>query len=62
MAGLAWLVAVVILLAYEWFAIATGRMTLSRWMRNTQAKWPFFGPLVGFLVGVLLAHFFWIWS
>lgn len=59
MAGWAWGLALLLLLAYEGFALATGRMTLSRWMRNTQIRWDFFGPLVGFITGGLLVHFFW---
>jgi hypothetical protein len=61
MAGLAWLAAVVILLAYEFWALKTGRKTLSRFMWETGQKWPFFPALIGFVTGGLLVHFFWRW-
>lgn len=54
-----WLLAVAGLLAYEAWALATCRPTLSRMMRRTFEEWPFFGVLVGFVCGGLLVHFFW---
>jgi hypothetical protein len=56
-----WLIAAVFLLAYEGYALATGRRTLSRMVRNGQEKFPALGFLVGFGAGLLGSHFFWIW-
>ena len=60
MAGLAWIAAVIILLAYEFYAIATGKETLSARIWRMEKWWPFFGTLVGLIIGGLLVHFFWI--
>lgn len=59
--ALIWLAAMLVLLLGEWWLIHKGRPTLSRFMRTTQLKFPLFPYLVGFAVGVLGAHFFWIW-
>lgn len=56
-----WLLAVLGLLLYEGVALATGRRTLSRMMRDVFTAWPFFGVLVGLCSGGLLVHFFWAW-
>ena len=60
MAYAAWILAIGILLAYEWYALKTKRMTLSRAVWTVTAKWPFFSVLVAFVAGVLASHFFWI--
>jgi hypothetical protein len=57
MAGEVWLTAVIFLLAYEGFALATGRTTLSRFVWTTDKSQ--YGPLLPFLVGLLCGHFFW---
>ncbi len=59
-AGLVWLFAVALLAAYEAFAVATRRQTLSMWFWVTCKAWPFFGWLVSLAVGGLLVHFGWI--
>ena len=61
MAALAWIACGVILLSYEFFALATKRRTLSRQVWLWTQAWPFFSVLVGFVTGGLLVHFFWIW-
>jgi hypothetical protein len=45
---------------FEGFALATGRLTLSRWVWNMSKAWPPFPWLVGLLVGFLSCHFFWV--
>ena len=37
-------------------------VTLSRFVADMSEGWALFGPLVGVIVGVLLAHFFWPWK
>ena len=59
MAYAAWILAIGILLGYEWYAIKTHKMTLSRAVWTLVAKWPMFSAVVGFVAGVLFAHFFW---
>ena len=59
MAYAAWLVAIGILLVYEWYALRTHRMTLSRAVWTLVERWPMFSAIVGFVAGVLFAHFFW---
>jgi len=59
MAYAAWILAIGILLGYEWYAITRHKMTLSRAVWTLVAKWPMFSALVGFVAGVLFSHFFW---
>jgi hypothetical protein len=55
-----WLVVIAASFAlFEGVALATRRMTLSRWVWNIAHDWPPFGWLVGLLTGFLAAHFFW---
>jgi len=56
-AEMAWVAAVVILGIYEVTALATNRMTLSRFVWNLDRSQ--YGPLVPFLAGMLCGHFFW---
>lgn len=55
-----WLLAVLFLLAWEFYAWRTGRQLLSQMMWEWSAAWPFFGVLCGAVTGGLLVHFFWI--
>jgi MFS family permease len=59
---LAWLSAIVGLLLYECYALTSGEETLSAAMATIFDAWPFFGVLVGAVVGGLLVHFFWRWD
>lgn len=43
----------------EGYAIATGRMTLSRWTWNMTKAWPPWAFCCGLAVGFLACHFFW---
>jgi threonine/homoserine/homoserine lactone efflux protein len=61
MAALAWILAAMLLLAYEFFALATGRKTLSRQMWEWSQAWPLLPWLVGVVMGGLAVHFFWHW-
>jgi hypothetical protein len=61
MAALAWVLAIALLLGYEWFALATGRKTLSRQMTDWSQGWPLVPWLVGVVMGGLAVHFFWHW-
>ncbi len=56
-AELAWVSAIVILGAYEVYALATDHITLSRTVWNLDRSQ--YGPLVPFLTGMLMGHFFW---
>jgi hypothetical protein len=53
----AWTGAIVLLLTYEAWALATKHTTLSRavWM-GTRSQ---YGPLIPFMAGGLAGHFFW---
>jgi hypothetical protein len=53
----AWLVALVLLLGYESWALGTNHMTLSRFVWTAQRSQ--YGPLLPFLAGLLCGHFFW---
>lgn len=46
-------------LAYEFWALAKGKPTISQGVWYLYKKYPPFGFLVGLLIGLLLAHFFW---
>ena len=61
LAALAWVTAVAILLGYEWFALATGRKTLSRQVFDWTQAWGLFPWLAGVVCGGLAVHFFWHW-
>jgi hypothetical protein len=61
MAALAWIVAVAVLLGYEWYAVATGRKTLSRQMVDWTRAWPLLPVVFGAVAGGLAVHFFWPW-
>ena len=59
-----WLILVALALVYEFTALSAwgrgrGWRTLSAMMRDAFKAWPFFGVLMGFVVGGLLVHFFW---
>lgn len=55
-AEIAWVIALLGLLVFEGFALATGKTTLSRavWTMNRSQ----YGPLLPFLAGLLCGHFF----
>jgi hypothetical protein len=55
-----WGVAIIALLGYEFYALCRGKTTLSRMMWQANAEWPFLSTLVGFIIGGLLVHFFWL--
>ncbi len=55
-----WLIVAVVLLTYEFYALLKGKKTLSRMMWEANANWPFLSTLIGFIVGGLLVHFFWL--
>jgi hypothetical protein len=61
MAALAWLVAVIVLLGYEFWAIRTGRRTLSSQMVEWTRTWPLMPYIWGVVTGGLAVHFFWHW-
>lgn len=56
-----WLIAIVGLLAYEGWALATGRKTLSRMVWNATQGWGLLPWLVGVGCGSLATHFWWHW-
>ncbi len=60
--GLYWGAAVLLLGAYEFVACYRRRYdaTLSMWMWKALKAWPFFGILMGLVIGGLLVHFGWI--
>lgn len=58
----AWLLALVWLALYEWWALATNHQSLSRAMWLMTTAWPPLIFLIGLLVGGLAVHFWWIWS
>lgn len=53
----AWFVAIILLGAYEIWALATNHQTLSRAVWNIDASQ--YGSLLPFLAGLLCGHFFW---
>ena len=57
LAEIAWVSAIAVLGLYEVYALATGRITLSRTVWNLDRSQ--YGPLVPFLTGMLMGHFFW---
>ena len=46
-------------LAYEFWAILTGRKLITTHVREAYRDHPQIGMLVGLIVGLLLSHFFW---
>jgi hypothetical protein len=48
-----------VLLAYEWWAVANHRPTITQTIRSAYEFYPPTGFLVGLVAGALLAHFFW---
>lgn len=61
MAALAWIACIIILLGYEFFALTTGRRTLSRQMWLWSEAWPLMPWLMGVVMGGLAVHFYWHW-
>ena len=61
MAYAAWLLAIGVLLGYEWYALKRHKMTLSRAVWTLNNAWPMTSTLIGFILGGLLVHFFWHW-
>lgn len=55
----AFLVFVVVSLAYEAFAIVTGRPTITSEFRRLQSDYPGPTALLALGVGILFGHFFW---
>lgn len=43
----------------EWFALAHGTTTLSRFVWDVTAAWPPLPFIAGFLAGFLCCHFWW---
>ena len=56
-----WLIAVGFLLAYEGYALATGKRTLSRMMYDASKAWPLLPYVWGVVTGGLAVHFWWNW-
>ena len=55
-----WLIVIVgSFAAFEAFALATDRMTLSRWVWTVSKAFPPFPWIAGVLTGFLAAHFWW---
>lgn len=54
------LITVGFLLAYEFFALFTGRPLVTTIIREAYAAYPPLGFLVGLISGLLLGHFFWV--
>jgi len=56
------LIVVVTYLAYEAYALKTGRtITISRWVYNASNGWPLLPFILGLVVGGLAVHFLWHW-
>ena len=58
----AWLVAILWLAAYEWFALATGHQSLSRAAWEATQAWPPLIFIAGIVVGGLAVHLWWRWE
>jgi hypothetical protein len=58
----AWVMAIIFLNGYEWWALATGHQSLSRAMVEMTMAWPPLIFFIGFVVGGLTAHFWWYWN
>ena len=56
---LVFLVAAFLLLAYEFYAVLTHRLTISEQVWNAYRAYPPIGFLFGLGAGLLLSHFFW---
>jgi hypothetical protein len=56
------IVPVVVILGVETYALVTEGLTLSRFIWNIGERWPLFIYLLGFVNGILAAHFFWPWD
>jgi H+/Cl- antiporter ClcA len=55
-----WLLAIAVsFAAFEGYALATGRKTLSRWTWDLSKAWPPYPCFVGLIVGFLACHFWW---
>ena len=52
---------VVLVIAFEAFALLTDRLTLSRFIFEISEAWPLFIFLCGFVTGGLAVHFWWWW-
>jgi hypothetical protein len=59
---LVWAFAALVLLVYEAYALGTGHETLSRAMWDMTQAWGPLPFLLGFVVGLLVAHFWWRWD
>lgn len=59
---IAWLAAVVGLLGYEGWALATHHQSLSQAMVQLTTAWPPLMVLIGMVMGGLTVHFWWRWS
>ena len=58
-AGIVFVLAGLLLLAYEFYTILTGKPTISQSVWALYKRWPFIGVLAGLVAGSLLTHFFW---
>lgn len=51
--------AAAVLLAYEWYAVAMQRLTVTEIVRRATGAYPPLGFLAGLVIGLLAAHFWW---
>ena len=58
----AWAIAILFLLGYEFFALAKGYETLSHAVWQVSQGWPIFPFLAGMVIGGLAVHFWWFWN
>lgn len=59
MLGIVTVAVIFFYLAYEFWALLTGRKPITTQVRETYRAYPPMGMLVGLIVGLLLGHFFW---
>ena len=57
--GLVTIAVILFYLAYEFWALLTGRKLITTHVREIYRAYPPMGMLVGLIVGLLLGHFFW---
>lgn len=57
--ALLFLLPIVGLLVYEFWALFTGHKLVTEYVREWFKAYPPMGVLVGFIVGLLMGHFFW---
>jgi hypothetical protein len=58
---LAWLIVIAASFAvFEGYALRNNKLTLSRFVWNASRAWPPLPAIFGIVVGILIAHFWWI--